>query len=202
MRKLVFFYILFCFNVKAQHIGNYVTNGSFEEYDICESFPFPKYLLKNWGSPCPDSLDPAPIWKSVCLNTVPSYGGRYQYPRSGEAYLYTLFYYKGFLSTKRMYAKNRLKATLQAGITYCVKFYVNIANPSTYAIDGFGAYFCGSEIDTINYCFVPLTYLTPQVQNPQGNIITDTLNWVAITGTFVANGTEKYLLLGNFLSDD
>src|SRR5690606_22419827 len=32
--------------------------------------------------------------------------------------------------------------------------------------------------------------------------ITDTLNWVAITGTFVANGTEKYLLLGNFLSDD
>src|SRR5690606_13010817 len=48
----------------------------------------------------------------------------------------------------------------------------------------------------------PLTYLTPQVQNPQGNIIIDTLNWVAITGTYTANGTEKYLMLGNFLSDE
>src|SRR5690606_33046643 len=89
----------------------------------------------------------------------------------------------------------------QAGKTYCVKFYVNISNPSTYGIDGFGAYFGDNNIDTITYCNVPLTYLIPQVQNPQGNIISDTLNWIAITGTFVANGTEKYLLLGNFLSN-
>ncbi len=101
-----------------------------------------------------------------------------------------------------MYTKNRLKANLQIGKTYCVKFYVNISNKSPYAIDGFGAYFGNNSIDTISYCYVPLSYITPQVQNPKGNIITDTLNWVAITGTFTANGNEKFLLLGNYLSNN
>ncbi|MBX3165657.1 MAG: T9SS type A sorting domain-containing protein [Bacteroidetes bacterium] len=95
-----------------------------------------------------------------------------------------------------------MKSNLQAGKAYCVKFYVNLYNASPCAIDGIGVYFGGGEIDTIHYCNIPLTYLTPQIQNPQGNIITDTLNWVAITGTFMANGTEKYLMLGNFLSNE
>ncbi|MCC6372962.1 MAG: T9SS type A sorting domain-containing protein [Bacteroidia bacterium] len=43
--------------------------------------------------------------------------------------------------------------------------------------------------------------MIPQVTNPLGNIITDTLNWTLISGTFTANGDEKYLVIGNFLSD-
>ena len=70
------------------------------------------------------------------------------------------------------------------------------------AIDGFGLYFGGPSVDTIIYNSKrPLTFLTPQVVNPPNNIIMDSLNWVAITGTFTANGTEKYLIIGNFKSD-
>lgn len=69
-------------------------------------------------------------------------------------------------------------------------------------MDGFGAYAAGPLLDTITKCTVPLTYITPQVSNPKGNIITDTLNWTAISGTFTAAGNEKYLLLGNFLDDN
>jgi hypothetical protein len=90
---------------------------------------------------------------------------------------------------------------LQSGITYCVKFYVCVGNPATYGIDGFGAYFGDNSLDTITKCCVPLTYLVPQVQNIMGNIISDTLNWTLITGTFVANGTEKHMVIGNFKSD-
>lgn len=56
-------------------------------------------------------------------------------------------------------------------------------------------------MDTITKGGVPLTYLSPQIQNPSQNYISDTLGWVAVSGTFVANGTEKHLVLGNFKSD-
>jgi len=68
-------------------------------------------------------------------------------------------------------------------------------------MDGFGAYFCDNIIDTIKKSTVPLTYLTPQIQNPSNNIITDTLNWTLITGTFTAQGNEKFMVIGNFKSD-
>ncbi len=97
--------------------------------------------------------------------------------------------------------RNRLKNFLQAGKTYCVKFYFNITNTSPYGMDGFGAYFGGVTMDTITQCRMPLTFINPQIQNPNGNIITDTLNWVPVTGTFVAVGNEKYMLIGNFKSD-
>jgi hypothetical protein len=70
-------------------------------------------------------------------------------------------------------------------------------NNNRIAIDKFGAYFSDAALDTINYCEVPLTYLNPQVENQNG-IITDTLNWTPVQGTFVANGTEKYMVIGNF----
>jgi hypothetical protein len=71
-------------------------------------------------------------------------------------------------------------------------------------MNGFGIYFGDASIDTITKNNIPLTYLSPQVQNPpfSENIITDTLNWVEIKGSFMANGTEKYALIGNFLSDN
>lgn len=69
-------------------------------------------------------------------------------------------------------------------------------------MDGFGAYLGGNLVDTITNCTIPLDYINPQIKNPLGNVISDTLNWIAITGTFVASGGEKYMLLGNFLADN
>ncbi|MBX3165664.1 MAG: T9SS type A sorting domain-containing protein [Bacteroidetes bacterium] len=192
--------VVLCFNTAAQRIANYISNGSFEEHYSCSSNNYNSLLeVKNWLSI--DSVCNGGVWLSVCKNTVPKWNYVYQYPHSGKSYALTLLYnYE--LPNYRGYQKNRLKTVLQSGKTYCVKFYVNIANSSTHGIDGFGAYFGSSEIDTITYCNTVLDYIIPQVKNPQGNIITDTLNWIAITGTFTANGTEKYLLFGNFLSDD
>jgi gliding motility-associated-like protein len=38
----------------------------------------------------------------------------------------------------------------------------------------------------------------PAIQNPSGNILTDTLNWAAISGCYTAKGTEQYAIIGNF----
>ncbi|HQQ93870.1 MAG TPA: T9SS type A sorting domain-containing protein [Bacteroidia bacterium] len=181
-------------------IANYVTNGSFEDLYYCQ-MPNILNLAKGWRSI--DSVTSFPFVCSSCngINTVPVSPYTYQFPRSGANYVTTdmlcssppcaPYFTRGYL-------RNRLKQTLVQGKKYCVKFYVNISNYSIVGMDGFAAFFSDNSIDTITVGGVPLTYLTPQVSNPNGNIITDTLNWTPVTGTFVASGFEKHVIIGNF----
>ncbi len=196
--KIFFIYIsvgLSFLNFRGQQIGNYLSNGSFENLYDCNGQSLLK--VKNWLSI--DSIGYGAAFMSTCNNKVPWNANTYQIPRTGNTYmLSTLYWY----NNGRGYLKNRLKATLQLGKVYCVKFYVNIANTSPFGMDGFGIFFGNNTIDTITLINSPLSYLSPQVKNPIGSVIKDTLNWVSITGTFVANGTEKYALLGNFLADN
>lgn len=191
-----------CFNpFKAQQIANYVSNGSFEDHYSCSNYAIS--IAKGWRN-----LDSAifgnSLFYSTCYPNVPSGGLTYQWPRSGLSFAFSSFLCQPPLcssTNNRGYYRNRLKSTLQSGKVYCVTFYVSLSNSATYGIDGVGAYFGNTSIDTITKTEIPLTYLVPQVQNPINNIITDTLNWVSVTGTFVANGTEKYMVIGNFKSD-
>jgi hypothetical protein len=196
--KLLLAFLLGIFNfMHGQRVANFVTNGSFEQkYNGCTQ---PVTLEKAVGWLSIDSNSYGGTYRHFCLNSIPLNGNTYQLPKSGQAYLLTNFYDKSYLI--RGYPKNRLKQNLLSGHLYCVKFYINITNKSPRGIDRFGAYFGDGTIDTIKKTTLPITYLTPQINNPQGNIISDTLNWVPITGTFVATGNEKYLVLGNFYSD-
>jgi hypothetical protein len=195
--KVRFVTILILFWIQSTcQVTNYINNGSFEERYNC-TYPFTLMKAKSWSSI--DSGSVAGLYASTCNSYVPfNGGGGYQYPKTGSAHVVSTFYWK---NTGRSYLKNRLKQNLVAGKTYCAKFYVSITNSSTYGIDGFGVYFGDNSIDTITKCTFPIPYLTPQVQNASGNIITDTLNWVLIQGNFVADGSEKYALIGNFMSD-
>jgi hypothetical protein len=185
-------------------IANYVTNGGFEEHYTCVG---PKYIsnAKGWRT-LDSSLFTGIVHYSDCYTTsyVPSDGtGRYQWPKKGRSFGMTAFLcqFPCVDNPNRGYFRNRLKKGLEVGKTYCVKFYYNVANNSNYGIDSFGAYFGDDYLDTITKGFARITYLNPQVQNPQGNIATDTLNWSATSGTFTANGTEKHMVIGNFKSD-
>ncbi len=91
---------------------------------------------------------------------VPISGLTYQWPRSGNNYFITALLYKpNTPQTGRGYPRNLLKDTLHAGKTYCVKFYCNITNNSTYGVGGLGAYFGDNSTDTIHYCMTPISYL-------------------------------------------
>ena len=195
--------IIFPYKARAQKTGNYVFNGSFEKIYDCS----PPYLLnkaKGWSNLGSDSTKfGGPIYSTGCLGNAPYTDVGFQYPRTGEVFFrhgpYCLnpcsYYYS------RGYAKNRLKENLKTNGTYCVKMFVCRQNQCPYAISDFGFYFGDNTLDTINYSNCPITYLTPQISNPTNNIIIDTLNWSAISGTFVATGNEKYLVFGNFQSN-
>ena len=193
---LISIFLWLVFSLKSQ-IANYISNGSFEEHYNCNFLPY-IYYSKYWRGI--DSISGAAGYAAPCYTNVPDNGFGFQYARGGNSYGLTDFYCTTCSpNLSRGYFRNRLKSTLIAGKTYCVKFWANIGNNSTYGIANMGAYFGDNSLDTITKCNIPLTYITPQVEGT--TIVTDTLNWTLITGTFVANGTEKHCVIGNFKSD-
>jgi hypothetical protein len=191
--------LLFSTIVKSQILRDYCQNGSFEQLYDCNA-PVSLRKAKFWSGI--DSMSVAGLIAGSCNAQIPIPKNvhAWQFPRHGNNYVVNTLYYPAF--PVRGYMRNRLRESLLVGRTYCVRFFINIANTSPRGIDGFGAYFADSTLDTITKCTIPLTYLNPQIKNASGNVISDTLNWVAISGTFVANGTEKYMVIGNFMADN
>lgn len=193
---LALFFVLE-FNLVYSQV-NYVGNPSFENLN-CIS---PNFLKRCffWNGIDSAQLACSGLTYNVCYGLVPYAGpGLYQQPKTGDGYIRTTFYSP--TGTGRAYPKNRLLTNLISGKTYCVKMYVNLQNCSPYSLDALQIYLGDNTLDTITKCNVPLSYLNPQIQNPANNIITDTLGWIEIRGTFTAIGTEKYLVIGNFKSD-
>jgi hypothetical protein len=198
---LCFFVGLSFVSIRGQQIANFVTNGGFEQFQTCAG-PNIGYLKPNvlgW-----DEIDDVQgaKWDHYCYGAVPWNLFFYNYPRTDSAYVtYDVFCIPCAPDINRTNIRNTLKAPLQAGKTYCVKFFVNNSEKSSYSIDAFDAYFGGSELDTITSAHIPLSYLLPQIANTYFNYLTDTIGWTAITGTFTAQGGEKYMVIGNLRSD-
>lgn len=200
MFSLLYFAIL----PSNAQIANYVNNGSFEECGNCSTWVSGPYYAKYW-----DSIDTTKTKATYALfselppiQQVPYNGFAWQWPKTGRNYIINgIYLFPNTPQSKRTYARNTLKQTLQTGKTYCVKFYWSVTNQSSCGVDGLGAYFGDNTLDTITKSDSPITYLMPQVQNPTGNMLTDTLNWTLFTGTFTANGTEKYMMIGNYKTD-
>jgi hypothetical protein len=184
--------------LSAQQIANYVSNGSFESLNSYSASSY--YNVVNYWQPIDTGKadDFLVTLLPPIANGPDAYG--HQYPRSGKNYIICTFFCSNCSPSIRCYPRNRLKYFLQANKTYCVKYHIVNTNNSPFAISNFGVYFANTSLDTITQCNIPLTYLNPQIINTSG-IITDTMNWVPITGTFVATGIEKYMILGNFSSD-
>jgi len=87
--------------------------------------------------------------------------------------------------------------SLRQGKCYYAEYYVNLANTERLACNNQSMLFTNNPVyvDTVAtpYGVLPAN---PQIQHPQ--IITDTLNWVKVSGVFTAQGEEKFLTLGNF----
>ena len=186
--------------INGQVLANMVTNGGLEIHDDCTQKGPTIMHAYGWRN-IDSSLSMGVQYFNKCLLNVP-YGistALFQYPYKGESFAGATFYCPPCVYYySRAYLRNRLKSKLINGKTYCVKFYYNVSNASSYGISDFGAYFGDDMLDTIKKGWLPLTYLNPQIKNAHGHFATDTLNWVALTGTFVANGNEKHMLIGNF----
>ena len=192
-------YILFCFLVYANtssraQIANYVSNGGFENYYTKGLFQQASY----WNA-----TDSSKFYGNLIMPPyVPLNSFSYQWPHNGKNYLgTTLFCPTCIGSAGRGYPRNLLKTVLKFGKVYCFTMYIYLTNQSSYGIDEIGVFFGDTNLDTILNCNSAIPYLIPQIKSTGSVFLTDTFNWVPITGTFVASGSEKYLMIGNFKSN-
>ncbi len=133
--------------------------------------------------------------------TVPTNGTGYQYAKTGDAYI-ALYLINGLTQNNRNYIETKLQDTLRLGSCYYVEFYTNLGNTQKYACNNIGLLLTNNAVyvDTISH---PLGVLpaNPQILNYGNPIITDTLNWVKVSGIYKAQGGEQYITIGNFKTD-
>ena len=91
----------------------------------------------------------------------------------------------------------KLLEPLQADTAYCVKFYLCLAEfYYLCATSNVGVHFSTDSI----YCSCADTLsVTPQVVHDPAVILQDTMNWMEVSGTYVAQGGERFIAIGNFL---
>ncbi len=193
--------------VKAQ---NLVPNPSFEEINECPGTMTPVGLpgttspVKDWYGANTNTTD----YFNACANfhlggspyAVPANSPGYQQARTGNAYMgaHILHYDPVTGRDQREYLQTRLITPLTAGHTYQVTFWVSRANrySNGHIIEHIGAHFSPQAVMGNTPA---LLLLTPQVVNQPGNFLADTLNWMQVTDTFIAQGGEEYMVIGNFL---
>ena len=200
--KIFLVTLFFAAGTTQGQIANYVINPSFEEIQTLPWHPF-GYWVTGWSAI--DTVKGAFLPRTVGppYYNAPNSSYGFQNPKAGSNFILTNFYCSSSscgAQEIRWYPRNRLKSPLIANKTYCAKYHVVNTNNCVVGIDSYGILLADSSLDTITHCSTPLPYLTPQITHTAG-IIIDTLSWVPISGTFVAVGSEKYMVLGNFKSN-
>ena len=182
---------------------NLIPNWSFETDTTCPyqgsqiNYAFP------WYSPTGGSPD---YFNGCDGSAISSFGvplnwPGYQYAKTGMAYVGIYCYdWNGSYPDLKEYLQVKLTDSLIANRKYCVSFYVNLAKPhgpayNVVAITKIGMFISDTAVsDTTTYT---LPY-TAQIQSPAGYYLSDTVNWMEISGTYTAHGGEKYITIGNF----
>jgi len=97
------------------------------------------------------------------------------------------------------YIEAPLNAPLSGGQTYLVQFYVNLADTADRAVDRLGAYLSVGQVGPLAQNTT--LALTPQVESPANTFLTDTQNWMLVSGLYTAAGGESYITIGSFRDD-
>ena len=190
---------------------NLVYNPSFEEYREC-----PRKIdalgtltiVDAWFQPTAGSAD----YYNVC-------GSRDCGVPKNKLGIQDAHFGKGFCgiycskTDYREYLQTQLKEPLRAGEVYRVSFYVSLSEYSSGAVATIGALFTPDRIgDTVRSVLMNkeirqiapgvsqtvASYYEPQVVNDYDRVLSDTKGWTLVSGTFIAEGGEQYLTIGNF----
>jgi hypothetical protein len=201
-------YLFTCANTLLAQV-NLIPDPSFEDTITTQKF-YGQRCLHHWKN-----LDSTRI--ENCAFTyfhfnsadgnfqLPHNSAYYQYPKSGFGFIDIGVYWIQIWSppgqSVRSLPRARLLQKLNAGKKYCAKAWLAPIEMQDWYNNGFGMYFDNGQLDTIvaqdSSGIYP--FVTPQVQVQY--VVKDTQNWNLVSGTFIANGTEQYVNLGNFLSD-
>lgn len=211
--SVICLFVLFTFKALGQ---NLVINPGFEQtVNGCSGFPIAAEGMSdlvNWdnvSNNTPADTCTTPDLFSTCNNSfsvpgfspvigVPANALGYQCPRNGEKYA-------GFISydvtgSYREYLQGQLSSPLQAGQTYCVSFYISLADSVPFASNNIGVHFANTHQVWNAPCSAPYSPcgLTPQLNYTC--VLTNT-EWVKLEWSYTATGGEQYIIIGNFYNN-
>jgi hypothetical protein len=194
--------------LRCEAQGNLVPNGSFEllEED-CDSLqccfnvgsrPLHWYSWQN-----------SPEYFNACatdsLVDVPQNGMAYQQAADGQAYVG--FYAYQPTAEYREYVGVELIDPMVPGVAYNVSFRLNLAWDGNYwgGSDG-GCNNVGALFSMVSNAWLGISGPAFGFRNyahvHSTAILTDTANWVLVSGTFIADSAYQHLVMGNFFDND
>lgn len=189
---------LFCLILTASYAQNLVPNPGFDVNLAC-----PTQIGQI------DKADGWSVWGGTpdyfhgCANpTHPVYGTPYnnrgyRTPRSGDAYV-GLFTHTRFTANGREFIGRPLSAPLVVGTEYYVSMYVCRADAE---VLGHATNNIGVRFSTVPFSLVNPDTALNNAHVWTASVISDTVNWIRISGSFVADSAYTHIGIGNYFSD-
>jgi gliding motility-associated-like protein len=98
----------------------------------------------------------------------------------------------------REYLEVKLTSTLEAGREYCLRFKASAADDSWVFTDELGLKLTPDSVRSKDWNVIDEA---PTFKTRRYETISDTSNWIDFEFIFTANGTERFLTIGNFRND-
>lgn len=221
VRILIAIFFLTIFSCSGQ--TNLVIDSSFEKYSFLPDGQLSSYqnfnkVLPNWYAPTngtPDYLNRhcTNISNKIPYNTPVNTGlprcTNYQETRNGDGYsgFYVgLKFEKDTYTFRHEYIQSRLVQKMIKNHLYEISFYVNKSTCSFSSFSNIGVYMSSdsirqyypNSIDYPNFSNFEQNY-QPQIKYSIG-VISDSINWTLIKGTYKSKGNEQWITIGHFVS--
>ena len=194
MKKIFLGFVLLAL-VVTTNAQNLVENPGFEDNANCPNSTSQMENANGWFN-----ASNSPDYYHACSGAggdvgVPGNILGWQDTDTGDGYVGMLAYgsFAGVIADLREYATGTLTEPLVVGEEYNVSFRANLSDLSMFAVSGMGAYFSTSVNANL-----PISS-SPQVFT--NDVINDTVNWVTVEGTFIADQAYTYVTIGNHWLD-
>src|SRR5690606_27208296 len=200
--------VLFAQNILQRTLAldtmpNLVPNPGFEEYKRVpcgwtqQARKFGEEVMMAWGSPTETTPDLFTMQADADCWSHPAKRTKGATPRNGQAMTGIKSWGKGNTPTFwHEYLQVPLPEALEAGTHYVVECWALRADFSEQASNNIGIYLSAVPVKTRDN--LPL-YFTPHVNADE---LVKGTRWKKISGVVEAQGDERYLLIGNFYSDE
>jgi outer membrane protein OmpA-like peptidoglycan-associated protein len=193
---------------------NLVNNGSFENH----SDKKPKKLggintMTGWFSPTgvkadtyrDDTNTPADTKGRPLIGApISAFGQEDAY--EGKCYVGISTYLTGKKQNERSYLKGLLESPLSKNKTYCIEFWVSLAEGSKFATNNIGVKFIrkGKDIEKDEKQIligqnIGISQTDFDVLHPENKVFNSANGWYKVCGTYVAKGGEESFIIGNFM---
>ena len=174
--------------------GNLIKNGSFEETTSTKYKKLGQFsLVSDWTVATEEKVDLFSKLSEYPEIGVPNNALGRSNPKEGDNYA-GLLLYNVASKDGRMYIGSELKQMLKKGQKYCLSYSISLADASKFATNNLGFVFSKKPEFEAKDVLIRDNAIYPLRNKPQ----TNRENWEDICLVFTANGTEKYITIGNF----